>query len=254
MNSKEALEKRLSDLGNSLDAKPDALALLGLGSAGLERDRLDAWSDLDFFLIVAEKTKSGWLEDTKWLDSPCPVDYLFRNTPDGFKLLWQDGIFGEMAVFEASELQGIPFSEGRVIWARQDFETGVLKPRNLGGRKWMPTSLEYLAGELLTCLYVGMCRWKRGEKLSAWKFIQGHCVERFIEMTELTNTPMPVHEDPYNRDRRFEFRYPLASGYLPAFITGYELVPDSALALLDWLESTMPVNHAMAHEIRMLCS
>ncbi|MBU0935336.1 MAG: hypothetical protein KKI09_01220 [Spirochaetes bacterium] len=254
MNSKQALEQRLQGLAVSLAVRPEALALLGLGSAGLENERLDEWSDLDFFVVVAAGSKQAWLQDTSWLGAPQALAYLFRNTPDGFKVLWQDGIFGEMAVFEPQELATIPFAEGRMVWARPGFDTLVLKPGNTGGRKSPPPSAEHATGELLTCLYVGMCRWRRGEKLSAWRFIQGYCLDRFLELTELLESARPGYEDPYSRDRRFEQRFPAAAENLQGFLTGYTQVPQSALAFLAWLEARMPVNAAMAAEIRQLCA
>ena len=43
------LLKRLDDIGQSLERSGHALALIGLGSVGVELDRLDSYSDLDFF-------------------------------------------------------------------------------------------------------------------------------------------------------------------------------------------------------------
>ena len=48
MNKTELLLQRLDDIGQSLKDSRQALALLALGSCGVERDRLDQYSDLDF--------------------------------------------------------------------------------------------------------------------------------------------------------------------------------------------------------------
>lgn len=90
MNSSQALENRLQTIGHVLASDPDGLALLGLGSVGLELSRLDAWSDLDFFAIVRPGSKPRFLQDLGWLHRVHPVVYPFRNTPDGFKLLFED--------------------------------------------------------------------------------------------------------------------------------------------------------------------
>ncbi len=52
MTYRERLLKRLDDIGRSLAGRPDALALIGLGSVGRELERLDDYSDLDVFVIV----------------------------------------------------------------------------------------------------------------------------------------------------------------------------------------------------------
>jgi lincosamide nucleotidyltransferase B/F len=41
------LLQRLDEIGSSLERSKHALALIGLGSVGLECDRLDSYSDLD---------------------------------------------------------------------------------------------------------------------------------------------------------------------------------------------------------------
>ena len=58
MNKKELLLKRLDEIGRSLKKTGKALALLGLGSVGVELDRIDDYSDLDFFVIVKDGEKN----------------------------------------------------------------------------------------------------------------------------------------------------------------------------------------------------
>lgn len=252
MNTPEALENRLSAIGSALEKSGRAYALLGLGSVGKEVSRLDQWSDLDFFAVVHEGSKSHFLENLDWLAAPCPLGYVFKNTPDGFKLLYQDGIFAEMAVFEPQELASIPFAEGRVIWSAPGFDRGRLIPQNLSGRQWTPPSVDHALGELLTCLYVGMCRYRRGEKLSAWRFIQGYCLDRFLEIVTLTRKPENGFADPYSRDRRFEFLYPGEAAMLYKILAGYEGTPQAVEFFLEWIETVQPVNPWLLKAIKEL--
>ena len=61
MPSPVQLLARLDALASSLREREDALALLALGSVGLETHRLDQHSDLDFFVLVApEPNQSIW--------------------------------------------------------------------------------------------------------------------------------------------------------------------------------------------------
>jgi hypothetical protein len=249
MNRVELLEKRLAEVGQVLAASNQGLALLGLGSVGVERSRLDQWSDLDFFAIVRPGTKAAWIDDPAWLDRAHPVAYRFRNTVDGFKLLWADGVFAEMAVFEPQELAAIPYAEPRVVWAHPDFDQALAKPQRSGLSTNPPPSIEWSIGELLTCLYVGLCRFHRGERLSAWRFIQSYCLDRFLEVIESSVPPRPGCKDPYTKDRRFETLYPEASLWLKRFETGIERIPQAALAFLEWAETQAPVNPAMKAEI-----
>ena len=50
----------------------DALALIGLGSVGAELDRLDAYSDLDIFVIVAPGHKERFVNDFTLVGSRSP--------------------------------------------------------------------------------------------------------------------------------------------------------------------------------------
>jgi lincosamide nucleotidyltransferase B/F len=111
---KELLLSRLTQIAQSLEQSKRALALIGLGSVGLELERLDEHSDLDFFVIVEAGFKQEFLEQLDWLICLSPVAYVFQNSADGFKLLYKDGVFCEFAIFEISELASIPFAPGRI--------------------------------------------------------------------------------------------------------------------------------------------
>jgi lincosamide nucleotidyltransferase B/F len=118
LRKQEVLISRLNEIGASLAASDKAIALIGLGSVGLEIDRLDEFSDLDFFAVVEAGFKDEFLDDLAWLSSTCPIAYRYRNTPDGYKVLFEDGVFGEFSVFEEAELRDIPFAPGRIVWKK----------------------------------------------------------------------------------------------------------------------------------------
>lgn len=248
----EALEQRLTSIALALQATGDGLGLLALGSVGVETARLDDWSDLDFFLLVKPGTKGGYCSRPEWFETVSPVAWTFRNTADGYKLLFHDGIFAEMAWFEPQELAAIPYAPGRWIWRDPELDETLKNPRNQGSPAWKPDSAEWALGELLSCLYVGLGRWNRGEKLSAWRFVQGHCLDRFLEIVDLTQPSAAPFADYYNRDRRWESRHPQLAAVLPGLLAGYDQTPRAAAFLLDWCESHFEVNQALAEEIRRL--
>ena len=127
----DLLLSRLNDIGASLAHSNRAVALIGLGSVGIEVDRLDKFSDLDFFAIVESDYKAEFIEHLDWLGSICPIAYSFRNTPDGHKLLFLDGVFCEFAVFEERELPEIPFAPGRIIWRKQGVPDTLALPQRV---------------------------------------------------------------------------------------------------------------------------
>jgi lincosamide nucleotidyltransferase B/F len=240
---------RLDTIARALEGRPHALALLGLGSCGNEVARLDRYSDLDFFVVVESGSKAAFLLDLSWLETAAPLAYRYRNTGDGWKALFDDGILCEFAVFEPGELAAIPFAPGRVIWKRAGFDESVLRP----SRPIAPAATrapEWLLGEALTSLYVGLGRYRRGERLSGTWLVQHRAVECVLELAGGTS----AGADPFAAERRYEARYPTMAHTLPAFMQGYDRTPESALTILEFLERHFPVDPKMARFIRELCA
>lgn len=252
MNEPQHLLERLAAIGHSLRTGGQALALLGLGSAGAERDRMDAYSDLDFFVIVRDGAKEALLNDLSWLGAVAPIAYAFRNTVDGYKLLYTDGIFCEFAIFTIGELQGIPFAAGQVVWHDPAFDPVQLAPQPLHSTELRPN--EWLLGEALTNLYIGLGRELRGERLSAARFIQGYAVDRVLELVAAIEPAQPVHADPFAPERRFEQRFPHTAAQLPMFVQGYTRNIASARAILEFLQVHFPLNPAIVRAIEARCT
>lgn len=243
------LLQRLDEIGCSLRDSGQALALLGLGSCGLETARLDAYSDLDFFAIVEPGQKMRFIDNLDWLERLRPVVYRLRNSADGYKLLFDDGVFCEFAVFEPHELANIPYAPGRVVWQQPWFDSQCCQPR----QDRAPASSsdeEWLVGEALTCLYVGMGRFRRGEKLAASRFIHQFAFDRILDLCQLRDQGP---RDPFVFERRLEQRQPLLAAELAQMQQGLEQCAASTLAQLDWLERHCLVNPALKARIVALC-
>jgi len=245
MPSPKQLQERLAAIAASVAASPHSLALLGLGSAGAESARMDQYSDLDFFVIVEEGSKMRFLNDLGWLEQAAPLAFTLQNTVDGYKLLFADGIFGEMAVFEPQELAAIPYTAARVIWQRPGSDLILPLANNLPGADTAVRTTAWLVDEALTNLYIGLARWQRGERLSAARFIQGHAVDRVLELAARLEPPQSGQADPFAPERRFEQRQPQTAVHLPAFMPGYEHSPQAARAILAFLEQHFALNEAL---------
>ncbi len=268
MPTRQQLLRRLHDLGRHLATRPDAVALLGVGSAGADSDRLDEHSDLDFFVIVSDGAKAGYLTDIGWLAAPCPVAYSFENTRDGRKALYADGIFVEYAVFTVAELAGIGYTAGKVVWRRADAPADLAVP---APREPDPNAtVEYQLGEALTNLYVGLKRDARGETLSGFRFIQQYAVDRILTLLALRNPG--GRWDPFDPARRAEANTaaantaaatnadpagagtgdPAGAGAPPfaAMMPGYAANRAAAAAILDWLEPRFPLDPVIVAAIR----
>lgn len=242
---------RLGEIAASLARTGHGRALLGLGSVGLELDRLDRYSDLDFFAVVDPGHQARYLEDLAWLTDVAPVAYAFRNTPDGFKLLYADGVFCELAVFEPDQLARIPFVTPRVVWARDDVDLSVLTAGDPPAST--PVDVARSLGEALTNLYVGLGRFRRGEKLAAARLVQVHAVDRVLEIAAHLDPGSDVARDVFAPERRAERRLPSTAAHLAGFVQGYDRTPESARAILAYLEEHVAVDGAMRRAILDLC-
>jgi hypothetical protein len=247
------LEQRLQALAASLAARDDALGLLGLGSVGLETARADAWSDLDFFVLVRPASKARYLACLDWLAAAHPLAWTFANTRDGCRALMTDGLLCEFAVFEPQELADIPYAPGRWVWRREaEVPEAWARPRvPLPG----PRDPGWLVGEALSNLLVGLLRWRRGERLAAMRMVQVHALDRVLELIDLRG-PMPqtpqASRDPFGPDRRFECRHPEHTPALRECAGGIDATPRAARALLAQLEGLGAVPAPVAARINEL--
>jgi hypothetical protein len=247
-----ALLERLAALGNAVAQREGTLGLLGLGSVGVERARIDAWSDLDFFLIVRHGFKQRFIHHLDWLEAAAPLGWSFQNTPDGHKILFSDGIYGEFAVFERQELPSAAYAEGVWVWRHQDLEHSLAAPV-IPVPQPQRHDAHWMLGEILSNLYVGLCRFHRGEKMSGMTFVERHAFGMLLTLWEHTfPAKSDVFRDPFTPDRRLEQRFPDLAEQLPGLLQGYGRTPASALAMLKVVEKHWPVHPHIKAEIEKL--
>lgn len=252
MDRKRALLQRMDDIGRSLAARGDVLAVFGLGSVGAEIDRIDAYSDLDFFVVTVPGSQHNYIGRLDWLEDVCPLAYHFKNSDVGHKVLFEDGIYGEFAVFDEPALAHAQYTGGRMIWQHPSFAGDDI----VNGRAVIPSnrgqSVDYVVGEALTNLYVGLGRYARGERLSAMRFIESYPIDGLLSVMHLLEPEVPYYPDRFGNERRAEARFPQFAARLDGMLQGYERIPESALCLLAYLEEIAVISPRMSAEIRSL--
>lgn len=246
----ERLLARLDDLAASVRERGGAIALLGLGSVGTDLTRLDDHSDLDFFVVVDDDAQARYLTELDWLEV-APVAYSFANTRHGRKVLWEDGLYAEYAIFRLDELRASSYAGARVVWRRDDAPAGL----DQAGVPVVPdpeVTPEHQVGEALTNLFVGLHREVRGERLAATRLIQTHAVDRLLTFLDLTGAGARAAQDPFAVERGAERRFPAELLPLAAMVPGYGRNREAALAILGWLEARAEVSPPLADAIREL--
>ncbi|MBU1093471.1 MAG: hypothetical protein KKH01_03320 [Firmicutes bacterium] len=246
------LFQRLDDLALVLSKKEHTLALMALGSVGTEQERVDEFSDLDFFVIVEDEFKAFYLNDLAWMSEVCPLAYQFKNTVDGYKVLFEDGIYGEFAVFGSSDMATVTQPNGRLVWKSDQYQYDDLTKMKGNIPKIKTYDPDFAINEALTNIYVGLLRALRGEKLSGYLYLESYALNRILSIVHLYEKEVPIFEDVFGVERRFEKHYPEFAKKLPKMLSGYQNIGLSAKAMLDYLDSIYPINQKMKYEIEKL--
>jgi hypothetical protein len=237
--------QRMLDLSEFVSDYDEVRCLLGLGSISV-KDRLDNFSDIDFFLIVENGAKDKFISDLSWLEVK-PLVFTFKNTKDGYKALYHDGVFAEFAVFDEEEMKTAKFTGGKVYYHKDDFDLEIVKP------KFEPTfkevNVNFNVNEALTNLYIGLLRDMRGEKSSAMTFIQSYAYGHSIELFPKVFDEEKLEIDPYVFERRIEVRFPKQKELLKSMRLGINHNQLSAKNILYFLNNHFEVNKDIHNQI-----
>jgi hypothetical protein len=236
----QILQETLEILIVAARNSPHAIALIGAGSAGAEIARMDQYSDIDFFLIVEDGFSSEFINDNTWLIRDLSILFAFRDTKHGNKVLLENGVFLEFAIFTEAELaqNGIPGL--RTIWSRPEFSLPDFSDKQPFTRE-----LSYYVDQALSNLLVGALRLRRGERLAAVTMVERYALTNLLTAYRLKKN-LRI-EDPFNIERRAEAT--LGIEFAP-MVQGYERVEESLEALLGFAENNFEVNSSIAKSIR----
>lgn len=241
-------QARMYDLVESIKKDPNILCLLGLGSMS-ETNRLDNFSDMDFFLIVKEGTKETYLSDLSWLAVKTIV-FSFKNSDDGHKVMFEDGVFAEFAIFTELEIQQARFSKGLVYYKKDGFNEDLIRPRFEPKKRII--NVDYHVNEALSNILIGLKRAKRGELSSATTFIQSYAYELVLGLFTKVFKESVVQIDPFVLERRIENRFIESNDWIANMRQGYLRNKESAQTILKFLMKYFNPNHAMVDEIEKL--
>jgi hypothetical protein len=221
----EYLEKFLSfqkELTHSVAKRPEVIGLIFVGSAAAT-ERVDQYSDQDFFLVVREGTGESFRQDLGWLPSHEEIALSPRETAHGLKVVYQNGDVLEFAVFEDSELELSSVNDYSVALDLQDIAERIAKIAKRSIPKPSNRAQEF---ELfLSLILIGVGRARRGEVLAAEQHIKSYALSFALKLIRSAN-PTNQNADSLNDFRRFERDYPQLAGELHEIV----LFPTEAAA------------------------
>ena len=203
----EYLEKFLfyqAQLTYSVAKRPEVIGLIFVGSAAAT-ERVDQYSDQDFFLVVQPGTGEAFRQNLDWLPNHHEISFSPRETAHGLKVVYQNGDVLEFAVFEDSELELSSVNDYSVVLDLQDIAERVAKiaKRSIPA----PTNRAQELELFLSLILIGVGRAKRGEVLAAEQHIKSYALTHALKLIRATGSSN-TKADSLNGFRRFELDYP----------------------------------------------
>lgn len=216
----------------ALAARDDVLGLVAVGSFAVGPDE---WSDHDFLVICEPEAAEGLRSDTSWLPDHERLVLHFRETAHGMKAVYDDGHLVEYAVFAPEEIKLARLNRTRVLLDRADVTARVtaVVERTPDLVSAEAESDEFLHGQLLTAMLVGVQRHRRGEHLSGIDFVHRFGLRHFLVLLARHVEPeRPEVVDNLNPFRRVERAYPVVGAELARIFATGDL-EETARGLLD---------------------
>ena len=199
----------LDRIRSRLEAEPDVLGLVGLGSTSGEGPAPDDFSDHDLFVITRPGAQERFRTDLSWLPDPGSIALSFRETAHGVKVLYTSGHLVEFAAFDLEEIALARVNRHRVVFDRADVTARMARVREVSAAPSPVEDPRWLAGQLLTNLAVGAARAARGERLSGHQLVR---VSALAHLVALLRQPLPEARrsqlDDLDRFRRLERALP----------------------------------------------
>lgn len=181
---------------------PHALSLIWAGSAA-DTQRIDSWSDHDFFLVVEDGHAEPMRQDLSWLPLQDEIAWAVRETDHGYKVVYNNGQVLEFAVFDRAELSRTRINHFALVFDRGDIAAmaeNVYTPAPTS-RYTPQDNLEIF----MTLLILGGGRFRRGEVLSAGQFIRSYAVDHLLQAIKKTReSQKPAARDGLDVYRRVE--------------------------------------------------
>lgn len=223
---------------------PKIIGLVLVGSTA-EIDRVDEWSDHDFFVITEAGEQENLRQDLGWLPKSSSIAFWFRETAHGLKVIYKSGQVLEFAIFDCNELRECTVNHHRLAYGNTEVEealtiAGKRLPQIVPGDDLADFRL------FLSALVIYVGRARRGEVIAAGQGIRSTAAIALLKVLTRRLPPDP-RLDGLDVTRRFEFVYPYIG---KLFTNALSQEPEvAAMALLRISEECLhPVWHEYPRE------
>lgn len=208
MTSKDTLT-RFIKYSESLIAScihnPKIIGLVLVGSTA-ETERVDEWSDHDFFVITHTGDQEALRRDLSWLPNSTSIAFWFRETEHGLKVVYNTGEILEFAIFDCTELSGCTVNHHRLAFGESEVENALVVAKNRLPAVVVGDDLADFR-HFLSVLVIHVGRARRGELLTAGQGIRGTAATALLKVFT-RRLPADPRLDRLDVSRRFEFAHP----------------------------------------------
>jgi hypothetical protein len=212
-------QKFTNTLQRTLDADERVRALIGIGSLA-QPERLDRWSDHDFWVIATAEGQAHFLNDLSWLPDHTTIVLALRPAPEYYTVLYTSGHIAEFAVFAVTDLARGQLDGYRMLFDKDDIREQIQAIYARSASKQPADDPARAIGHFLVTLCTGAARDARGERLSAHTYIFQYALD---ELLRLITQHIPAQQsglgDRFDPRRRFENAYPDLSALLAPLLT-----------------------------------
>ena len=237
----ESYQRFTDALTGSLRGRDGVLGLVAVGSMASGPDE---FSDHDFLVIALPAATEGLRADLSWLPDHERLVLAYRETAHGVKAVYDSGHLVEFAVFSPDEIALARLNRTRVLFDSSPARDLTDRVAAVGaGTPGLVAaeaeSDEWLVGQLLTALLVGVQRHRRGERMSGLDFVH-HFALRHLLVLLARHVPSahPEVRDDLNPFRRVEQAWPDVEARIAAAFTTGDL-EETARRLLDVAASVL---------------
>jgi hypothetical protein len=196
-------------LCQTLERDARILALVALGSMA-QPERIDQWSDHDFWVVTRPESQDTLLTDLSWLPDAADIVLALRQAPQYYTVFYRSGHISEFAVFTPQQLTQGKTNAYRILFDRKHITEQVQAIYERTGRE--PQGAEHdalLCGNFLVHIWMGVQRSRRGEVLSAYGYLTHAALnDLLLLLMRHVPTPQPALRDSFDPRRRFEQLYP----------------------------------------------
>lgn len=263
MTKDELIQARLEQIREFISTQEQALAIIS--PSGLEKHCSIRDNDCDIRLILLVKSMpeanlkvsedQDLHDDIHWLADIQHIAYEFKRSPGHFRFLFSDGLFCDFTVMNEQELALDSLQHGEILWRRDVCPASLDKVIQTDTQYLQPNVIKHeescwLLGEFLTNLLIGLRRYSKGDKLSAFYLIQHNALTQLLELVDKWESKAGQHKSiAANADESFETNYPQLVPLVEEFAKGYDHSPKSAHAMLQYAEQHDTINFFIKDQI-----